>query len=110
MTSESKKAVSKTEAIKNFLNMKTQADLAGLYNPAMEVQVSVAQDGGEKVPQEFRGHAYSVYTDGRTKWKSFRLPLNANSEPEDNDGPMTYDLAAHAEGIGLTGWDWRNRV
>ena len=72
--------VTKTEAIKNFLTAATHPDLAALYNPSMEVQVSVAQDGGEKVQQEFKGRQYSVYTDGLDRWKSFRIPLNANAE------------------------------
>jgi hypothetical protein len=48
--------VTKTEAIRNFLKMKTHPDLAGLYDSSMEVQVNVAQDGGEKDHKEFKGH------------------------------------------------------
>lgn len=103
-------SVTKTEAVKHFLTEKTHPDLADLYNSSMELQVSVAQDGGEKVQQEFKGRQYAAYTDGRTSWKSFRIPLNANSIPEDNDGELRYNLEAHAEGIGLTGWDWRDKV
>jgi hypothetical protein len=111
MTLEAKKQVTKTEAVGYFLRLKTHPDLAGLYNASMEVQVSVAQDGGDKIQKEFRGRQYAAYTDGRgNEWKSFRIPLNANSEPEDNDGEMLFNLEAHVEGIGLTGWDWRNRV
>jgi hypothetical protein len=102
--------VTKTEAVRNFLAAYTHPDLAALYTPAMEVQVSVAQDDGEKVQKEFKGRQFAAYTDGLSEWKSFRIPLNANSEPEDNNGPMNYDLERHAEGIGMTGWDWRNRV
>jgi hypothetical protein len=111
MTLEAKKQVTKTEAVGYFLRLKTHPDLAGLYNASMEVQMSVAQDGGDKIQKEFRGRQYAAYTDGRgNEWKSFRIPLNANSEPEDNDGEMLFNLEAHVEGIGLTGWDWRNRV
>ena len=102
--------VNKTEAVKYLLDNYTHADLARLYGPAMEVQVSVAQDGGEKVEQEFKGRQYAAWTDGRTEWKNFRIPLNANTEPQDNDGPLNFDLEAHVEGIGLTGWDFKNKV
>lgn len=103
-------SLTKTEAIKNFLDLKTHPDLAALYNRDLEVQVSVGQDGGEKVQAEFKGRQYSAYTDGLTTWKSFRIPLNANTEPVDNDGPMKYSLEQHAEGVGLTGWNWRDQV
>jgi hypothetical protein len=102
--------VTKSEAVKNFLRMNTHPDLAGLYNASMECQVSVAQDDGDKIEKEFKGRRYPAYSDGRTEWASFRIPRNANSEPEDNDGPISYDLARHAEGIGMTGWNWRERV
>ena len=102
--------VNKTEAVKYLLNTYSYPDLAALYNSAMECQVSVAQDGGEKVEQEFKGRQYAAWTDGRTEWKNFRIPLNANTEPQDNDGPLNFDLEAHVEGIGLTGWDFKNKV
>lgn len=107
---ESRRPVTRTEAIKNFLTAKTFSDLAALYNSNMEVQVSVAQDGGDNLEKEYKGRRYTVFTDGLSEWKSFRIPLNANSDPEDNDGPMAYNLEAHAEGIGTTGWDWMHRV
>jgi len=76
----------------------------------MEVQVNVAQDGGSRVEGEYKGKGWLAWTDGLTTWKSFRIPYKANLEPEYEDRPMTYDLGAHAEGIGMTGWDWKNRV
>src|SRR5262245_13414325 len=103
-------AVTKTEAVDWFLREYTHEDLAALYSPDMEVQVSVVQDGGERVEGEFKGRQWQAWTDGLHQWKNFRIPLNANTTPEDNDGPMNFSLVQHAEGIGLTGWDWRNRV
>jgi hypothetical protein len=110
MLRETRNPVTKTEAIKYFLTKYAHADLAALYDPGLEVQVIVAQDGGDKVDKEYNGRRYSVWTDARTEWKSFRIPLNANIAPEDNDGPMLFNLEAHVEGIGLTGWNWRRRV
>lgn len=102
--------VTKTEAISNFLLASTHPDLASMYNPSMECQVNVGQDGGDRVDGEFKGRKWQAWSDGTQTWKSFRIPYNANSEPSYDDRPMSYDLAAHAEGIGLTGWDWKNRV
>ncbi len=103
--------VIRSTAIKNFLNAFTYKDLADLYNHSMEVQVNVSQDGGERESTEgFRGRTWHSYTDGIQTWYGFRIPKNASTEPEDNDFDIKYDLAEHAEGIGLTGWDWKNRV
>ena len=70
----------------------------------MEVQVNVAVDGAEKVPDK-----RNQFTDGKEKWFPIRIPKNAKDEPYFDDYPLHYSLAAHAEGIGLTGWDWKNR-
>ena len=100
----------RSEVIKNLLNHVTHKDLADLYNPNMEVQVNVAQDGGDRIEQEYLGRRWHGWTDGISVWKSFRIPLNAKTIPENNDTEINFDLAAHTEGIGLTGWDWVNKV
>lgn len=100
----------KTEAIGNFLRAKAKEDLADLYSFSMEVQVNVAQDMGERVEGDYNGRKWLGWTDGLTTWKPFRIPFKANSEPEYNDTPMKYDLAEHVEAIGMTGWDWKNKV
>jgi Family of unknown function (DUF5906) len=100
----------KTEAIRNFLVLKTHADLARLYSFDMEVQVNVAQDGGERVTGDFKGKQWHAWSDGLTRWKPFRIPYKANTNPEYEDKEMSFDLAAHVDGIGMTGWDWRNRL
>ena len=99
----------RTEAIRKFLLANTHSDLAKMYNHDMEVQVNVAQDGGDRVTKDFKGRQYQVYTDGVQTWKAMRIPYKANSEPEYRDVPMAFDLSAHAEGIGMTGWDWVKR-
>jgi len=99
----------KTEAIKRFLANQTHKDLADLYNANMEVQVNVAQDGGERIEAEYKGRQWHGWTDGVQTWKSFRIPHKANSDPEYTDTEMSYDLLKHAEGIGMTGWDWVNK-
>lgn len=102
--------VTKTQAIKAFLVANTHADLADMYNHDMECQITVAKDDGERIAGDFKGKQWHGYTDGIQTWKPIRIPRNANSEPEYEDTPMSYDLAAHAEGIGMTGWDWKARL
>lgn len=100
--------IRKTEAIRNFLKHVTHEDLAGLYSGEMECQVNVAQDGGLRIDGDYKGKQWHAWQNPETgeQWKSFRLPLNANTIPVDNDGPMNFQLDQHAEGIGMTGWNW----
>jgi hypothetical protein len=100
----------KTVAIQRFLERFTHADLARLYNHDMEMQVNVGQDGGRRIDGDFKGKQWHGWTDGAQTWKSFRIPYKANTEPEYEDKPLNFDLEAHAEGIGMTGWDWKSRV
>jgi len=99
----------RSEAIKRFLSAKTHKDLADLYGLHIECQVNVAQDGGERVDAEFEGRRWHGWTDGLTTWKSFRIPYKASTEPEYSDKEIKFDLAEHAEAIGMTGWDWLHR-
>lgn len=98
----------KRESIKKFLDVKALPDLAALYHPGMEVQVNVAQDGGELVTGEYNGHQWRGWTDGSQTWKMIRIPFASMSEPHYEDSPMKWDLAVHAEGIGMTGFDFQN--
>lgn len=106
----------KSQAISNLLHLKTHKDLASLYNLNMECQVNVAKDNGDSVEYDekskniFSGRKGRTWTDGQTIWKNFRIPWKAYSEPEFNDTEIKFDLAEHAESIGLTGWDWYNQV
>ncbi len=100
----------RTEAIKALLGATTHHDLAALYSHDMECQVNVAKDAGERIDGEYRGKKWQGFTDGLTTWKPFRIPYNANSEPNYEDKTVRFDLEIHAEAIGMTGWDWKNRV
>lgn len=103
----------RSEAIQEFLSRST-SPIAKLYNKNMEVQVMVAQDSGERFRGESRGIAWHGFRNPENHsevWKNFRMPLNANTTtPRGNDSPMFFDLASHVEGIGMTGWDWVNKV
>lgn len=102
--------VTRTQAIKSFLESFAHKDLAALYDYNMECQVNVAQDNGERVEDDYKGRQWHGWTDGIQTWKSFRIPYNASTTPSYDDRPMSFDLVAHVEGIGMTGWDWVNRV
>jgi len=72
----------------------------------MEVQINVAQDDGERVIGSYAGKKWQGWTDNLTTWKAFRVPFKANTKPYYKDAPITWDLEAHVEGIGMTGWNW----
>lgn len=99
--------ISRTEAIKLFLSASAKEDLANLYHFGMECQINVAEDGGERIKGEFKGRKWQGWSDGFTTWKPFRIPYDAKGTPHYDDPEMKFDLAAHAEGIGMTGWDWQ---
>ncbi len=101
----------KSQAIAAFLKARTHPDLAELYSLDMEVQVNVIKADGKKVDLgQFKGKARSAYTNGILTWKPIRIPYNANTEPEFTDSDQKYPLELYAEGIGMTGWDWKARV
>jgi hypothetical protein len=97
----------RSEAISNLLRMRTHADLSALYNSSMEVQINVASDGAERIEGDYKGRQWHGWTNGIETWKPFRIPHNSRISPEDNDFEINFNLAAHAEGIGMTGWNWR---
>lgn len=100
----------KTEAIHKFLQRCT-SPIALYYNPNMEVQINVAKDKGKREKGRYKGHAWHGWVDEETgeKWKNFRIPWNAGAKAEFRDTTMRFDLNKHAEGIGMTGWDWVNK-
>lgn len=103
--------ITKVAAITNFLRSSTHSDLADLYSEKMECQVLVATMGGTLVKGEFKGREFQKRTDGHNSWKSFRIPYDAKTNnPHWKDHPQTYDLSKYAEGIGMTGWDWKNQL
>jgi hypothetical protein len=107
--------IRKTEALGKFLQAYARSDLASLYNPNMEVQVNAAQDRGVlQTGVTAEGKHWQTWTNPdnplEPSWKSFRIPLHANTEPVFNDSDIKWCMEDHVEGIGLTGWDFKNRV
>jgi hypothetical protein len=102
---------SQIEAIAAFLKSKAKKDLASLFNEGMEVQVNAAPDGGERVTGEYNGHSWQGWTDngGKTVWKHIRIPYRAWDAPEYTTKRMGWELAEHADAIGLTGWNWQEK-
>lgn len=107
-------AVTRTQAIKAFLNQcGSPKDLVDLYTEEMECQVYVTKGNNKALKgQEFRGKKYIAYQDleDGTIYKPFRIPYDSMKETANyNDPPMSFDLCKYAEGIGLTGWNWKQR-
>jgi len=102
--------ISKTDAIKQFLLQNTREDLATLYTPEMECQVIVSRGDGRQIQKDYKGSAYNTYVNSAGEnWKSFRIPFDAGNDPKYTESPMTFSLEKHALGIGMTGWNWKQR-
>ena len=101
------------EAITGFLRQQYDAhngkDLLDFYlehEGALETQVNVAAGEGRPVP----GRTSTYADENGNEWWSIRIPKKADSEPEWSDYHLKWPLELHAEAIGSTGWDWRNKV
>lgn len=92
-----------TEAIATFL--RNQPLSSGIYwGPEMETQVNVAADDGYSVEGK-----RNTFTDGLNEWWNIRIPRNAATDPHFHDYELPWPLEPHVEGIGCTGWNWRDR-
>lgn len=102
------------DEIKKFLD-KNSPLMCNLYNEGMECQVSVAQGEGVAEQGIYQGKSWAGFKreengDVVERWKSFRIPYNANQDPiYDLDKELKFNTK-HFNGIGLSGWDWKNKV
>lgn len=96
------------ESIETFLRSHRDShngpDLLDRWTPSMETQVNVSPEGGTGV-EGMR----NTWTDGSQKWWNIRVPKKAGSEAEFNDYQLRWSLEDHAEAIGSTGWDWKEK-
>lgn len=100
------------DAISAFLKKNSPKDLAALFSDGMEVQVNAAPDGGERVTGTFNGHSWQGWSadGGKTVWKHLRIPYSAWDNPSYDDKRMSWSLEEHCDGIGLTGWNWKEQT
>ena len=70
----------------------------------METQVNVMAGDGEPVAGK-----KSTWTNGSDTWHTIRIPKNAATDPTWEDYKIGYPFDLYAEGIGMTGWDWKAR-
>jgi|SaaInlV_135m_DNA_1039713.scaffolds.fasta_scaffold02983_4 hypothetical protein len=101
-------AVTRLQAIRNFLT--TQDCKNPLWSEELETQVNVGEHEGELVRE---GKRRTVIYEGENgqKWYHFRIPFNAKSDDHSYKDPvMSYDLAAYADRIGSTGWNWKKNT
>jgi hypothetical protein len=95
-----------SEALSNFLHARktaANADLVDRWSIAMETQVNVIAGDGEPVAGK-----KSTWSNGSSTWHSIRIPKNAATEPTWEDYKIGYPFDLYAEGIGMTGWDWKS--
>jgi len=95
------------EALYNFLHARktpANADLVERWSVAMETQLNVMPADGEPVAGR-----KSTWSNGSFTWHSARIPKNAATEPTWEDYRLGFPLDLYAEGIGMTGWRWRDR-
>ena len=100
-----------TEAVVDFLkarrDMHPGQDLLDRYlehGMALETQINVAAGNGEPVAGK-----RATWTDGINEWWNIRIPKGAYDEPNFKPYKLSWPLEDHAEGIGSTGWDWKER-
>ncbi len=80
-------------------------DLYLEYGTNLETQINVcAGPRGEPVDGK-----RATWTDGINEWWNVRIPKNAYDDPKFKDYKLKWPLEEHAEGIGTTGWDWKER-
>ena len=101
-----------TEAIGRFLRAKVNdnnRDLIDRWSPAMETQLNVDETKGTPISE---GKHVWIYEDERDsfEFRNIRIPFNAKSDPINNDGEIDFPVGEVAEGIGSTGWDYKDCV
>lgn len=97
-----------SEALYSFLQARktpANSDLVDRCSISMEIQVNVIAGDGEPVAGK-----KSTWTNGSDTWHSIRIPKNAATDPTWEDYRIGYPFDLYAEGIGMTGWDWKARV
>lgn len=101
--------IHRTTAIHNFLNVNNIKN--PIWNPSLETQI-IVERGDAEVDERVSdmGRPYAVYLTDSYEFKGFRIPRNADSDPEDNDIAIKWPLDKHVLGIGSTGWNWRDKI
>jgi len=100
-----------TKAIVDFLKAR-RADHPGQdlldryleHGTDMETQLNVAAGNGEPVHGK-----RATWTDGINEWWNLRIPKGSYDEPNFQDYKLSWPLELHADGIGSTGWNWKER-
>ena len=96
-----------SESLHSFLHARktpANADLVEHWSIDMEVQLNVIAADGEPVAGK-----QSTWSNGSDTWHSIRIPRNAATAPTWEDYRIGYPFDLYAEGIGMTGWDWKAR-
>jgi hypothetical protein len=101
-------------ALKQFLDSKGLSEMKSWWSciENMELQVMVKPDPSHEIinRKNSRGGKSKVYKDmNGIEYANFRIPYNANTDPNYKDRPLTWELDKYCQAIGSTGWDWKNK-
>ncbi|HPT70863.1 MAG TPA: DUF5906 domain-containing protein [Candidatus Cloacimonadota bacterium] len=88
----------RSDVVKKFLTAQTHSDLAMIYESFMQCHVLVSSDGSTN-------RDGATFTNGIETWYPFVI-----SDNESDSKIINFNFDAHVEGIGLTGWDWKNKL
>ena len=74
------------------------------YGTDLETQINVAAGTSEPVSGK-----RATWDTGTYQYWNTRIPKGASDNPEFKDYKLSWPLELHAEGIGTTGWHWKDR-
>ncbi len=103
-----KKATPILETIKRFIDLKKNqfnTDLVNMWSDGQETQINVSPAGGKPVPGKNNCYRNDAYT-----WGNVRIPKDSASEPHFYNYPAQWPLELFANHIGMSGWNWRERM
>ena len=103
----------KLEAVKAFLNNNAREDMKSWWTPEMETQVLIKHNDQHEVITKTtkQGRTYKIRRDENgIEYNSFRVPFNAGGEAHYTDSAIGWELDKYADGIGGTGWHWKDKV
>lgn len=103
--------MNKTEAIFSFLADHAPEYLRPRIHPGLEVQYKAVKSVlPPKSGKTASGHSWKMFVaeDG-TLYKDVRIPWSADTDPHYTDSEMSWDVEKYADGIGVSGWNWKDK-
>lgn len=92
--------ITRSEELKNFVNLNCVDDFKLRYTSTKQLHVIVAPGNGRQIEGK-----HKAWTDGVENWYNFVI-----NDEEQSLRQVGFDLSTHIEGLGLTGWDWKQQA